>query len=393
LKNFIKAYAEKLLSSTSKFSQDEKILLFPEHLQRPFNVLGTISKSHGVSIEFTNSAEVTSVRVQYVDPRIDEYIFPKIGSSEKPALKVNAENLGITSINFVSRSFYDRYKEIIEVLCRSSNFLLGDFFGRFLEVGQGDIQLTDASFACLHDGKEWLKRAKFLWIFASNSQNAFSLETAEKLAKRDSGRIMAEAMSRVPIYSLLNVLSEYERLLAKVDLVEEDAQKFLEKNPMLISIDFKEVFPKFKLGEKYVVDFVIRTSDSRYVFVEIEDPNDRLYTMEKLPKQGKELREADSQMKEYLSYVKNNILYLQNRLAGLNVEKVSGLIIVGRSSRLSEKQLARLEKDNSTIVGYRILTYDELYTRIRTFLENLGIRYSHSQSEERSKLGLHRIEE
>jgi len=144
----------------------------------------------------------------------------------------------------------------------------------------------------------------------------------------------------------------------------------------LISVDYKQKYPKFKLGEKYIIDFLVQTSDLHYILVEIESPNDPLYTKERLPKPSKELREADSQMKEYLSYVKNNILYLRNKLPEINVEKTTGLIIIGRSSRLTKKQLEKLEKDNSQTIGYKILTYDELATKMKTFLENLGIRYS-----------------
>lgn len=288
---------------------------------------------------------------------------------------ITGKGHSLRNINVITEDFYLKYKKIIEVLSRGVNFKIRGF-GQFIRVRRGDVKLVDMAFACLLEGKDWLRRTKFLWIFGENSSTRFSPEIADELAKREYKEIISKAITKVPVHILLGTLSEYQKVLDRKDLIEEDMQKFLEKNPVLISVDYKKIYPKFKLGEKYIVDFLIQTSDLHYILVEIENPNDPLYTKEKLPKQDKELREADSQMKEYLSYVKNNILYLRNRLPELNVEKVTGLIIIGRSSRLTKKQLEKLERDNSQTIGYKILTYDELATKMRTFLENLGIRYS-----------------
>jgi len=317
----------------------------------------------------------TSIKVTYDHQPIDQVVLPKISEKKKPLFVVAGRGNSIRNINVITEDFYSKYKEIIEVLSRGVNFKIRDF-GQFFNVKRGDVKLVDMAFACLLEGKDWLKRTKCLWIFGENSSETFSPEIAETLAKKDYEEIMSGAIAKIPVHMLLGTLSEYQKLLEKENLVEEDMQKFLENNPVLISVDYKQKYPKFKLGEKYIIDFLVQTSDLHYILVEIESPNDPLYTKERLPKPSKELREADSQMKEYLSYVKNNILYLRNKLPEINVEKTTGLIIIGRSSRLTKKQLEKLEKDNSQTIGYKILTYDELATKMKTFLENLGIRYS-----------------
>jgi len=146
---------------------------------------------------------------------------------------------------------------------------------------------------------------------------------------------------------------------------------------MFLEIGAKRVFPKFNMGGEKIPDFVIETSDYRYVIVEIESPNVNLYTSETPPKQSRKLREADSQTKSYLSYAHENMHFLRRKLPFLSAEKIEGLIVIGKSSMLSIEQKKRLEQDRAFSKDYDVVTYDELFENIRVFLENLGFRYSH----------------
>jgi hypothetical protein len=89
----------------------------------------------------------------------------------------------------------------------------------------------------------------------------------------------------------------------------------------------------------------------------------------------KELRKARTQMEEYLSFIRNNILYLRLKHPELSVENLQGLIVIGLDSTLTEEEKRRLSQLNYTLKDYQVKTFDELAEVLVTFLKNLGIRY------------------
>jgi hypothetical protein len=128
---------------------------------------------------------------------------------------------------------------------------------------------------------------------------------------------------------------------------------------------------RFRLPE---ADFMLKTSDNRFLIIELESPGDRLLNSSTMGP-GAELRIAETQITNYLSDIQNNILaYRDSFDRELSVERVSGQIIIGRSSKLSPDQRKAFDKHVSTL-KYSVITYDELFQRSRTFLDNLGLRY------------------
>src|SRR4029079_7534367 len=112
-----------------------------------------------------------------------------------------------------------------------------------------------------------------------------------------------------------------------------------------------------------------------YVLIELESPQDDLFTNETPPNPSKELRNTQSQMQNYLSYFKNNILYCKQHFPDMMVEKVTGLIVIGRRNNLTQIQKDSLQKMLGTVSAYGIITYDDLFEKTKLFLENLSIRY------------------
>ncbi len=62
------------------------------------------------------------------------------------------------------------------------------------------------------------------------------------------------------------------------NLPEEDYQLFLSQHPVFIDPLAVETISKQKLGIEFVTDFVIRRYDTKYSLVEIERPQDNLFT-------------------------------------------------------------------------------------------------------------------
>ena len=213
-------------------------------------------------------------------------------------------------------------------------------------------------------------------MFGSNSSYDFAKSKAEQLASWEYQKLASAIVSRIPIQTLVSLLSDFKGQIENHTTTEPQMQIFFENHWIFLDVMARRVFPKFDLGGDFIPDFVVETSDYRYIFVEIESPNAELYTKDKSPRQAKKLREADTQIKDYLSYASNHIEFLRNKLPFLSVERIKGLIIIGNSKLLLPNQRQKLEKDRAAPKNYDIMTFDEVFEGLRVFLENLGFRYS-----------------
>jgi hypothetical protein len=97
----------------------------------------------------------------------------------------------------------------------------------------------------------------------------------------------------------------------------------------------------------------------------------------------RELFRKDGQQREELTHAWNQILdwrvYLENNLSaareGLGLSAIStnpkSMIVIGRSSTLSEENRLKLTTLQNQIPNLRILTYDELISSAKAIAENL----------------------
>lgn len=145
----------------------------------------------------------------------------------------------------------------------------------------------------------------------------------------------------------------------------------------LLAPSFRFVWTKGDLRRLKIpeADFLIKTSDNKFVFVELESPADKLLTNERPSSASKELRRAEAQMTEYLSEIRNGILNFRSTFdRDLSVESVLGKVVIGRTSSLTEEQRNAFEKHVSSL-DFSVITYDELFESSKALLENFGLRY------------------
>lgn len=374
LEAFVKSYLTTFQRLTSNLSHSQKTLLLPKYLAKKCQVIGTISKVSGVSIRF-NVMDKEVFRSQDTGKSIEDEVLPNLSSQGNVFFVLDGQNQILQNVNLITKEFYDKHKDLIEKLTRSTNLIM-DKAEKFVDVVSGDLKLIDCTLAFCRNGRDILDRIDCLWLLSSNQSSDFSRNKAEQLATLEYEKLASILANRIPIQTLVGTLAEYKRLIESKNTTEPDMQTFFKNNWTFLEISAKRVFPKFQMGGDLVPDFVIETSDFRYILVEIESPNAELYTSETPPRQARKLREADSQIKSYLSYAHQNILFLRQKLPFLSGEKIEGLIIAGRSSTLSLEQKKRLDQDRAYGKDYDIVTYDELFQSVRTFLENLGFRYS-----------------
>jgi hypothetical protein len=288
---------------------------------------------------------------------------------------LDGERQVLENINLITREYFDKHKDLIEKLTRSTNFVM-DNAEKFIDVISGDLKLIDCTLAFSEKGSDKLERIDCLWLFGSNRSFDFSPKKAEQIATWEYQKLASALVSRIPIQTLIGLISEFKKLIENKNTTEPQMQTFFKNHWIFLDIRARRVFPKFDMGGDYIPDFVVETSDYRdYVFVEIESPNSKLYTKKPL-RQAKKLREADSQIKDYLSYAYNHIDFLRNKLPFISAEKIRGLVIIGKSKTLTPEQASKLDKDRASPKNYDILTYDELFEALKVFLENLGFRYS-----------------
>lgn len=375
LEAFIKTYLDTFSRLTSNLSETQKTLLLPRYIVHKCVIIGTISRVHGISIRFNVTQNKESFRFQDTGKSIEDAVLPSLSSHGNVFFVLDGQNQVVENINLVTREFYDKNKDLIEKLTRSTNFVM-EGAEKFVDVVSGDLKLVDCTLAFCKDGSDVLDRIDCLWLFGSNQSSDFSRMRAELLATLEYEKLASILVNRIPIQTLVRTLSEFKELIDNQKTTEPEMQVFFENNWTFLEISARRVLPKFNLGGENVPDFIIETADFRYIIVEIESPNVDLYTSETPPRPSRKLREADSQIKSYLSYTHENILFLRRKLPFLSGEKIKGLIVIGRSSKLSPEQKIRLDQDRAYSKDYDIVTYDELFENLRSFLENLGFRYS-----------------
>lgn len=376
MEKFIKTYLDTIDERSKSVPKSYKILLFPSYLSTPRRVRCTISTSFGSALYFDQTSPKWDIRVNFTPSKITDAVLPKLSDSGQPSFLNSGQNNTIANINFITKDFYDRYANIITGLSRATNFRLDANFGRFFDLTSGDLRLIDITIAYVQNEKPVVNRIPCLWLFASNSSLDFTVERAKSLAIQHYRSIVESASQAAPIQALNSTLEAYQKLLEKPNLLEQDLQTFLDNNPMLIEPSYTQKWTKGDLRRFHLpeADLILKTSDNRFLVVELENPADPLLVPSTLTP-STELRIAETQIARYLSEIQNKILNHRDSFdSDISVEKVSGQIIIGRSGKLTLAQKKVFETHVSSL-KYSVLTYDELFQRNRTFLDNIGLRY------------------
>ncbi|WP_436700669.1 Shedu immune nuclease family protein [Nocardioides sp. BYT-33-1] len=164
----------------------------------------------------------------------------------------------------------------------------------------------------------------------------------------------------------LGVIEEWEALVAQ-DLPEKDYQNFLEKHPVLVDPLAAEVLNRKRLGLELVTDFVVRRHDYRYVVVEIEKPQDRIFTQ--ADDFAAPFTHAMGQILDFQGWVAENVAYAQKHLPG--IENPHGVLIMGRRSEVTHDQEAKLRRWLHNSKNIEVLTFDDLSVRARALHTSL----------------------
>lgn len=139
-------------------------------------------------------------------------------------------------------------------------------------------------------------------------------------------------------------------------LREEEYQLFLKQHPVFLDALAADVIPKQALGIEMVTDFVIRRYDSKYILVEIEKPQDQLFT--KNNDFTSKFTHAFGQVLDFQQWVDSNGAYANNHMPGISSPR--GLLIIGRRKDLTEKNKTKLHRFAANSSAIDVLTFDDL---------------------------------
>jgi hypothetical protein len=151
------------------------------------------------------------------------------------------------------------------------------------------------------------------------------------------------------------LLQEFDEMINR-DLREEDYLVFLKQHPVFLDPLAADVIPKQKLGIERVTDFVLRRYDSKYLLVEIEKPQNRLFTLTN--DFTSEFTHAFGQVLDFQQWVDSHAAYARVHMPGVSSPR--GLLVIGRRTDLSEENKAKLHRFSINCASIDVVTFDDL---------------------------------
>ena len=152
-----------------------------------------------------------------------------------------------------------------------------------------------------------------------------------------------------------DLLKEFDSLL---NGLEEPLHQFLKRYPQLLCPAHEKCWSKVKFG-KTISDFVFREVHNDYQLVEIEAPIRELFRND--GQQRQELTHAINQITDWVQYIQENKLKVENELEleGISTNPRT-LIVIGRSATLTIENRKKLETLQAQQNKLRIMTYDDV---------------------------------
>jgi len=155
-------------------------------------------------------------------------------------------------------------------------------------------------------------------------------------------------------------VSNYEKLINNPMIEEPDIQKFFEDNPLLLDRKITKLYSKKSFGGEKFPDFLAILHNGTHILIEIEKPQDIVYTKKGDP--SADFSHGEEQVRGYLAWAKENIEFLRKRgLPDLSSENMKGLLIIGMRANLGEREVEKLEIHNFSVRhSHEIKTFDDI---------------------------------
>lgn len=345
-----------------------KVYIFPENIN--------VSDQHEFEITFENW-KITGLHM-------DKVLLTEIEGLLPPGAPL-PEHLGTVELIIPRANFPQEIKDKIldDVFDLSKDFV-------FYQVEQGNTKIrlyrnTNFRFVYYHynptfgerelkidfaDAERQGARGFFLCATWSASKNSFHVglyHSNPKFAELRDAFVLAKDKLAL----IKEKVEEFERILNTSER-EEEAHQFLKNNGVILGLTSTiEPISKFKLGDDYVTDFIIKEIPEGYVLIEIERPGMKLFKKTTPPKRTQEFNHAIEQIENWKAWIGKYHSYISRKLEGISPSPVCWLI-AGRRIHLSDEEKKRLTEINEEYKSaYKIFTYEDLIDRIKAVTSKL----------------------
>ncbi len=162
------------------------------------------------------------------------------------------------------------------------------------------------------------------------------------------------------------LVEQFNALLDQT-LPEEAYQKFLNSNLVFLDPVASEVIPKQKLGTEYITDFVVRRYDNKYILVEIEKPQDPIFTSAN--DFTASFTHAYGQILDFQQWIDSHGEYARSLMPGISSPR--GLLVIGRRDHLNYENCQKLLRHASNSTTIDVKTFDDLSSDALNLCENI----------------------
>jgi len=151
------------------------------------------------------------------------------------------------------------------------------------------------------------------------------------------------------------LIQQFEDMIQQ-ELREEEYHLFLKQHPVFLDALAADVIPKKALGIEMVTDFVLRRHDNKYILVEIEKPQDSLFTQKN--DFTSKFTHAFGQVLDFQQWVDSNAAYANVHMPGISSPR--GLLVIGRRIDLTEQNKRKLHRFSTNSSTIDVVTFDDL---------------------------------
>lgn len=197
-----------------------------------------------------------------------------------------------------------------------------------------------------------------------------SVFITRNIAGEDATNVTFQESQSILLESSTKLIEAFSELLNNAEL-EEDLQKYITENPQVLYPDYIECYPKFKLGEDFVTDYVFLVQGHEgheYIFVEIERSNKSIYTNS--GQFSSHFTQAKDQILDWENWVTHNQAYLSRKLPNLYKPKYH--LVMGRSTDITQQLREKLRTEFSSTTR-KFSTFDDVlnhFKQVKDRVEN-----------------------
>lgn len=179
-----------------------------------------------------------------------------------------------------------------------------------------------------------------------------------------------EDYSRSRIPEMDTKVREFESLLSAKKLNENEIQKFLHREYWMLGSRYRRIHREKWAGLKGRNDFILEKTTDFNDVLELKLPSEDLFVGGSRPRMSSALKDAISQMAQYLHYYR--VHYLSHReQTNLDMLYPHGYIVIGRRKQ-SERET--LEYHNAVLNRISVLTYDDVIDEAKQVIKTLKKR-------------------